>query len=69
MADPEEEDGLPLSVRAMGAVDRLDGMYQLLIGFSVLVGVALVAVGAPVFGLIWLVGGPGFVFAVQRWEG
>jgi len=68
MADPEDDE-LPLSVRAIGAVDRLDGMYQVLIGFSVVVGVSLVAVGALVFGLVWLIGGPALVFAVQRWEG
>jgi len=68
MADPKDEQELSLAVRAIGAIDRLDRMYQILIGFSVFLGVSLIAIGAPVFGVIWIVGGTGFVFGVQRWE-
>jgi hypothetical protein len=62
------DDGHSLVVRAIAAVDELDGMYQVLIGFSIFVGVGFVALGLTLVGLIWLLGGPSFVFAVQRWE-
>lgn len=62
------DDDYPLTVRAIAAVDELDGMYQLLILFSVIAGFGSIAFGAYIFGLVWLVGGPAFVFAVQRWE-
>jgi hypothetical protein len=62
------DDDHSLVVRAIAAVDELDGMYQVLIGFSIFVGVGFVALGLTLVGLIWLLGGPSFVFAVQRWE-
>ena len=62
-----DDDHSPV-VRAIAAVDELDGMYQVLIGFSIFVGVGFVALGLTLVGLVWLLGGPSFVFAVQRWE-
>lgn len=62
------DDDYSLVVRAIAAVEELDGMYQLLIVFSALVGVGFIGFGLPVLGLFWLLGGPVFVFAVQRWE-
>jgi len=55
-------------VHAVAAVNELDGMYQVLIAFSVFVGLGFIGFGLPLVGLLWLVGGPAFVFAVQRWE-
>jgi len=43
-------------------------MYQLLILFSILTGVGFIAFRMYLVGLLWLVGGPAFVFGVQRWE-
>ncbi len=57
-----------LVVRFIAAVDELDGMYQLLIVFSIFVGLGFIGFGLPLLGIVWLVGGPAFVFAVQRWE-
>jgi len=57
-----------LVVRAIAAVDELDAMYQLLVGFSIFVGLGFIGFGLPLLGLVWLLGGPSFVFAVQRWE-
>ena len=62
------EDDHSLVVRAIAAFDELDGMYQILIVFSAFVGLGFIGFGLPILGLIWLVGGPAFVFAVQRWE-
>lgn len=62
------DDDHSLVVRAIAAVDELDGMYQLLIGFSIFVGLGFIGFGMFLIGLVWLLGGPAFVFAVQRWE-
>ena len=62
------DDDHSLVVRAIAAVDELDGMYQLLIAFSVFVGLGFIGFGLTLIGLVWLLGGPVFIFAVQRWE-
>lgn len=64
----ESDDDYPLVVRALAAVDELDGMYQLLILFSIITGLGFIAFGAYLVGLVWLLGGPGFVLGMQRWE-
>ena len=62
-----DDDHSPV-VRVIAAVEELDGMYQILVGFSLFVGLGFVGFGLPILGILWLLGGPALVFAVQRWE-
>jgi len=68
MSETDDDEEFSPFVRAVGAVDKLDGMYQLLIFLSIVAGVGSMALGAYLVGLVWLLGGPAFVFGVQRWE-
>lgn len=68
MPEPDDEKEFSAFIRALGAVDELDGMYQLLILFSIITGLGFIAFGAYLVGLVWLLGGPAFVLGMQRWE-
>lgn len=55
-------------VRAVEAVEALERFYQAVLAAALAVGILLLVSGMHFLGLVWLVGGPTFVFGVQRWE-